>query len=103
MTTSRTMSWSLGWPAGSVPPDYVLGGVRAVLPDAIIDNARVVVRDGLIAEVGAAPGRASAADLDGARAAVRARPHRRAQRRARAGAGTAARRAPAVGLRGDLA
>src|ERR1700729_33598 len=70
MTTSRTMAWSLGWPAGPMPvstgpTDYVLGGVRAVLPDAIIDNARVVVRDGLIAEVGAAPA-GSAADLDGA-------------------------------------
>src|ERR1700733_12936108 len=59
------MAWSLGWPAGAAPSDYVLGGVRAVLPDAIIDNARVVVRDGLIVEVG--PGAAgSAADLDGA-------------------------------------
>jgi alpha-D-ribose 1-methylphosphonate 5-triphosphate diphosphatase len=64
MTTSRTMAWSLGWPAGPVPPDYVLGSVRAVLPDAIIDNARVVVRDGLIAEVGPAPA-GSSADLDG--------------------------------------
>jgi alpha-D-ribose 1-methylphosphonate 5-triphosphate diphosphatase len=64
MTTSRTMAWSLGWPAGAVPTDYVLGGVRAVLPGAIIDNARIVVRDGLIAEVGAAPA-GSAADLDG--------------------------------------
>ena len=59
------MAWSLGWPAGAVPSDYVLGGVRAVLPDAIIDNARVVVRDGLIAEVSPAPA-GSAADLDGA-------------------------------------
>ena len=58
------MAWSLGWPAGPVPPDYVLGGVRAVLPGAIIDNARVVVRDGLIAEVGPAPA-GSSADLDG--------------------------------------
>jgi alpha-D-ribose 1-methylphosphonate 5-triphosphate diphosphatase len=58
------MAWSLGWPAGSVPADYVLGGVRAVLPDAVIDNARVVVRDGLIVEVGPAPS-GSAADLDG--------------------------------------
>ena len=64
MTTSRAMAWSLGWPAGSVPAVYVLGGVRAVLPDAIIDNARVVVRDGLIAEVGPAPA-GQAADLDG--------------------------------------
>src|ERR1700733_3212469 len=59
------MAWSLGWPAGAAPSDYVLGGVRAVLPDAIIDNARVVVRDGLIVEVGAVPA-GSAADLDGA-------------------------------------
>jgi alpha-D-ribose 1-methylphosphonate 5-triphosphate diphosphatase len=59
------MAWSLGWPAGAVPSDYVLGGVRAVLPDAIIGNARVVVRDGLIAEVSPAPA-GSAADLDGA-------------------------------------
>ena len=107
MTTSRTMAWSLGWPAGTVPADYVLGGVRAVLPGAIIDNARVVVRDGLIAEVSAVPAGSgaggSAADLDGARAAVRARAHRRAQRRAREGAGAAAGRAPAVGLRGYLA
>jgi alpha-D-ribose 1-methylphosphonate 5-triphosphate diphosphatase len=58
------MAWSLGWPAGSVPADYVLGGVRAVLPGAVVDNARVVVRDGLIAEVGPAPA-GSAADLDG--------------------------------------
>jgi alpha-D-ribose 1-methylphosphonate 5-triphosphate diphosphatase len=72
MTTSRsrTTGWSLGWPAGSVPADYVLGGVRAVLPGAVVDNARVVVRDGLIAEVGPAPagaGRAGrrGADLDG--------------------------------------
>jgi alpha-D-ribose 1-methylphosphonate 5-triphosphate diphosphatase len=64
MTTSRTVARSLGWPAGPVPPDYVLGGVRAVLPDAIIDNARVVVRDGLIAEVGPGPA-GSSADLDG--------------------------------------
>ena len=64
MTTSRAMAWSLGWPAGSVPADYVLGGVRAVLPGAVIDNARVVVRDGLIAEVGPAPA-GSSADLDG--------------------------------------
>jgi alpha-D-ribose 1-methylphosphonate 5-triphosphate diphosphatase len=64
MTTSRAMAWSLGWPAGSVPADYVLGGVRAVLPGAVVDNARVVVRDGLIAEVGPAPA-GSSADLDG--------------------------------------
>src|ERR1700742_4663484 len=67
MTTPLT---TLGWPAGTVPADYVLGGVRAVLPGAIIDNARVVVRDGLIAEVGAVPAGSgaagSAADLDGA-------------------------------------
>jgi alpha-D-ribose 1-methylphosphonate 5-triphosphate diphosphatase len=67
MTTPLT---TLGWPAGTVPADYVLGGVRAVLPGAIIDNARVVVRDGLIAEVSAVPTRSgaagSAADLDGA-------------------------------------
>ena len=67
MTTPLT---TLGWPAGTVPADYVLGGVRAVLPGAIIDNARVVVRDGLIAEVSAVPAGSgaagSAADLDGA-------------------------------------
>lgn len=63
MTTSPT-SRSSGWPAGSVPAGYVLGGVRAVLADAIVDDARVVVRDGRIAEVGAAPG-GYAADLDG--------------------------------------
>src|ERR1700742_366700 len=67
MTTPLT---TLGWPAGTVPADYVLGGVRAVLPGAIIDNARVVVRDGLIAEVGPVPAgtgpAGSAADLDGA-------------------------------------
>jgi alpha-D-ribose 1-methylphosphonate 5-triphosphate diphosphatase len=65
MTTPQTVDRSLGWPAGPVPADYVLGGVRAVLPGAIIDNARIVVRDGLIAEVGPAPA-GSAADLDGA-------------------------------------
>ncbi|HEY1668286.1 MAG TPA: alpha-D-ribose 1-methylphosphonate 5-triphosphate diphosphatase [Trebonia sp.] len=67
MTTPLT---TLGWPAGTVPADYVLGGVRAVLPGAIIDNARVVVRHGLIAEVSAVPAGSgaagSAADLDGA-------------------------------------
>jgi alpha-D-ribose 1-methylphosphonate 5-triphosphate diphosphatase len=67
MTTPLT---TLGWPAGTVPADYVLGGVRAVLPGAIIDNARVVVRDGLIAEVSAVPAGSGAAgpgaDLDGA-------------------------------------
>jgi hypothetical protein len=30
-----------GWPAAAAPGDYVLGGVRAVLPDAVIDDARV--------------------------------------------------------------
>src|SRR6202035_5421785 len=67
MTTPLT---TLGWPAGTGPADYVLGGVRAVLPGAIIDNARVVVSGGLIAAVSARPaGRGaagSAADLDGA-------------------------------------
>jgi alpha-D-ribose 1-methylphosphonate 5-triphosphate diphosphatase len=52
------------WTAGRVPADYVLGGVRAVLPGAVVDDARVVVRDGLIAEAGPAPAGA-AADLDG--------------------------------------
>ena len=52
------------WTAGRVPADYVLGGVRAVLPGAVVDDARVVVRDGLIAEAGPAPA-GSAADLDG--------------------------------------
>jgi alpha-D-ribose 1-methylphosphonate 5-triphosphate diphosphatase len=56
--------WRTGWPAGTVPADYVLGGVRAVLPGAMIDDARVVVRDGLIAEVGPASAGAPA-DLDG--------------------------------------
>lgn len=69
MTTSRATAWSLGWPAGSVPADYVLGGVRAVLADTVVDNARVVVRDGLIAEVGPAPAgtglKGRGADLDG--------------------------------------
>ena len=51
MTTTGRMSWS----AGRVPADYVLGGVRAVLPGAVIEDARVVVRDGLIAEAGPAP------------------------------------------------
>ena len=64
LTTSRALAWSLGWPAGQVPADYVLGGVRAVLPSAVVDDARVVVRDGLVAEVGLAPAGA-AADLDG--------------------------------------
>src|ERR1700733_3646321 len=67
MTTPLT---TLGWPAGTVPADYVLGGVRAVLPGAIIDNARVVVREGLIAEVSAGPAGPGAAGsapaLDGA-------------------------------------
>ena len=53
-----------GWPAGAVPADYVLGGVRAVLSGAVVDDARVVVRDGLIVEAGPAPA-GSAADLDG--------------------------------------
>jgi alpha-D-ribose 1-methylphosphonate 5-triphosphate diphosphatase len=57
-------TWSVGSPAGTVPADYVLGGVRAVLPDAIVDDARVVVRDGLIVEVGPSPA-GSAADFDG--------------------------------------
>ena len=52
------------WPAGVVPSDYVLGGVRAVLPDAIVDDARVVVRDGVIVEVGPSPA-GSTADIDG--------------------------------------
>ena len=60
MTTTSRMTW----PAGQVPADYVLGGVRAVLPGAVVDDARVVVRDGLIAEAGPAPA-GSAADLDG--------------------------------------
>jgi alpha-D-ribose 1-methylphosphonate 5-triphosphate diphosphatase len=51
-------------PAGTMPADYVLGGIRAVLPDAVVDDARVVVRDGMIVEVGPAPA-GSAADLDG--------------------------------------
>src|ERR1700748_3651960 len=55
---------SSGWPAGVVPPDYVLGGVRAVLPDAIVDDARVVGRDGVIVESGPAPA-GSTADIDG--------------------------------------
>ena len=58
------MAWSLGWPAGAAPSDYVLGGVRAVLPDTIIDDARIVVRDGVIVEVSPAPA-GSAADVDG--------------------------------------
>lgn len=53
-----------GWPAGAAPANYVLGGVRAVLPHAVLDDARVVVRGGLIAEVGPA-GAGAAADLDG--------------------------------------
>jgi alpha-D-ribose 1-methylphosphonate 5-triphosphate diphosphatase len=58
-----TARWT-AWPAGQAPADYVLGGVRAVLPHAVIDDARVVVRDGLIAEAGPAPASAGA-DLDG--------------------------------------
>lgn len=58
--TPRRMTWT----AGRVPADYVLGGVRAVLPGAVVDDARVVVRDGLIAEAGPAPAGA-AAGLDG--------------------------------------
>jgi alpha-D-ribose 1-methylphosphonate 5-triphosphate diphosphatase len=65
MTTIATnQGAAVGWPAGPVPADYVLGGVRAVLPDAIVDDARIVVRDGVIAEVGPAQA-GSAADLDG--------------------------------------
>jgi hypothetical protein len=64
MTTSRSLAWSLGWPAGSLPSDYVLGGVRAVLVSSVIDDARIVVRDGVIAEIGPVPA-GSAADLDG--------------------------------------
>lgn len=62
MTTP--LNAALGWPAGAVPGDYVLGGVRAVLPDRVIDDARIAVRDGLIVEVGPAAAGA-AADLDG--------------------------------------
>lgn len=32
------MAWSIGWPAAAVPADYVLSGVRAVLPGAIVDD-----------------------------------------------------------------
>lgn len=67
MTTPRMTAddkAQAGFPAGLVPADYVLGGVRAVLPSAVVDDARVVVRDGLIAEVGPAPA-GSGADLDG--------------------------------------
>lgn len=49
------------WSLDGAPPDYVLTGVRAVLPDRVLDDARVVVR-GLIG------GRTSAGvrgDVDG--------------------------------------
>src|ERR1700761_8843181 len=66
MTTPMAMDEkaSVGWPTGMGPRDYVLGGVRAVLPNAVVDDARVVVRDGVIVEVGPAPA-GFAADLDG--------------------------------------
>src|ERR1700761_903011 len=66
MTTPMAMdaTSSVGWPTGMVPSNYVLGGVRAVLPDAIVDDARGVVRDGVIVEVGPSPA-GSTADLDG--------------------------------------
>src|ERR1700761_5904650 len=66
MTTPMAMDEdaSVGLLTGMVPRDYVLGGVRAVLPDAIVDDARVVVRDGVIVEVGPSPA-GSTADLDG--------------------------------------
>jgi alpha-D-ribose 1-methylphosphonate 5-triphosphate diphosphatase len=60
----ETGEGAVGWPTGMMPADYVLGGVRAVLPDAVVDDARVVVRDGVIVEVGPSPAR-FAADLDG--------------------------------------
>lgn len=51
------------WSLDGAPPDYVLTGVRAVLPDRVLDDARVVVRGGLIAEV--APRRGVRGDVDG--------------------------------------
>jgi hypothetical protein len=39
------------WTAGRVPADYVLGGVRAVLPGAVVDDASPVdVRPGASAD-----------------------------------------------------
>jgi alpha-D-ribose 1-methylphosphonate 5-triphosphate diphosphatase len=67
---TTTAGQAVGRSAGPMPADYVLAGVRAVLPDAVIDDARVVVRDGVIAEVGPSaagaglPGR-KGADVDG--------------------------------------
>ncbi|WP_369373028.1 alpha-D-ribose 1-methylphosphonate 5-triphosphate diphosphatase [Promicromonospora sp. Populi] len=52
------------WPISETPEDWVLGGVRAVLPGRVVDDARVVVRDGRIVEVGERPPGARA-DLDG--------------------------------------
>lgn len=51
------------WSLDGAPPDYVLTGVRAVLPDRVLDDARIVVRGGLIAEV--APRRGVRGDVDG--------------------------------------
>jgi alpha-D-ribose 1-methylphosphonate 5-triphosphate diphosphatase len=64
MTTPPMTGKNATRPAGTAPADYVLGGVRAVLPDAIVDDARIVVRDGVIVEVGPSPA-GSAADVDG--------------------------------------
>lgn len=51
------------WSLDGAPPDYVLTGVRAVLPDRVLDDARIVVRGGLIEEV--APRRGVCGDVDG--------------------------------------
>ncbi|OYO01769.1 alpha-D-ribose 1-methylphosphonate 5-triphosphate diphosphatase [Enemella evansiae] len=51
-----------GWPIGSAPTDYVLSGVRAVLPDRVLPSASVVVREGRIAEI---TDRMLPGDLDG--------------------------------------
>ncbi len=53
----------LPWPIGHPPPDYVLTGVRAVLPDRLLPDARIVVRNGRIEEV--APAGAVRGDVDG--------------------------------------
>lgn len=52
-----------GWSLADTPADYVLTGVRAVLPEAVLDDARIIVRGGLIEEVG--PRGAVRGDVDG--------------------------------------
>ncbi|GAB3702000.1 alpha-D-ribose 1-methylphosphonate 5-triphosphate diphosphatase [Mariniluteicoccus flavus] len=57
MTDTRVRPWPVTLP----PADYVLSGVRVVLPDDILEGA-IVVRDGLIAEI---VGHSLSGDVDG--------------------------------------